>query len=77
MESYLKLMEIPTLLEEGFWVEWTQLPALGMRIKKKMKNLAFKDLKSYTEEQIPSWVQICFLDLSEIRANCPSVSEEP
>lgn len=39
---------------------------LGMRTRKKMKSLAFKDLESYTEEQIPSWVGICFLDLSKI-----------
>lgn len=42
-----------------------------------MKSLAFKDLESYTEEQIPSWVGICFLDLSKIRADRPSGSEGP
>lgn len=54
MESYLKPTEIPTHLEEEFWAANLKLPALGKRTRKKMKNSAFKDLESYTEEQIPS-----------------------
>lgn len=77
MESYLKPTEIPTHLEEEFWAANLKLPALGKRTRKKMKNSAFKDLESYTEEQIPSWMGICFLYLSEIRANCSSGSEGP
>lgn len=39
-----------------------------------MKSLAFKDLESYTEEQIPSWVGICFLDLSKIDLSLKLIS---
>lgn len=42
-----------------------------------MVSLVFKDLESYTEEQIPSQVEICFLHISKIRAHCPSGSEGP